>query len=358
VPLTTVGSNAVKDLGLICNSPSVRTAGILSASAQGDTLCTLERNAETGYLKITQTIQDSRYLRGAIAARVSPDGRYVAVVSCHASSLILFVRDPESGVLVAVDMVLTEDLKDRPLNFPTDCEFSPDSRFLYVITGRSNAVSAFKVVEPGKLEWIDTKVGPNGVFGNMRGIVFSPDGQSIYLASVQGNSLVTMTRDLQSGKMEFLQTIKDGEMGITGLSGSFDVTCSPDGIYGYVCSGRFGGDSAVLAFKVGEDRRLSFLQEILGAPDGPLNYRGGVAIVITQDGRRIFASATLSSTLACFVADPETGRLNLLQTLTPDPKNPRLLNVPNGIACTPDGKFLYITSDDNAIAVYKWNVNL
>ncbi len=351
-----VGTISGKDLGLIC-SVAITADGrhIYSSACNGSTICTLDRNPETGELQITQTIQDPRFLNGVVAARLSPDNRYVATVACHADSVILFVRDPESGLLVAVDMVLNEDLKDRTLNFPTNCAFSPDSRFLYTITS-SGAVSAFKVSEPGKLEWTDAiNQGEEGCFGDARGITFSPDGKSIYVASARGNTLVTLDRDVQSGKMEIRQIIKDGEAGTTALAGAEDVSCSPDGKYVYVCSGRFRGDNAVSVFKVGENKTLSLLQEIHGSPNGPLDYRGGDAIIVTPDGKKVFASGTLSSTVVCFTTNPDTGMLNLIQTLTSNPENPAFLRVPNQITFSPDGKFLYVTSDDNAIAVYKWN---
>jgi DNA-binding beta-propeller fold protein YncE len=354
-PVQPIGSISGRELNQV-SGVTVSPDGqhLYAATTDGSVLC-LDRNSGTGHLQITQTIQDPRFLKGMMVARISPDNRYLATVSCATDSVVLFARDPDSGVLFAVDMVGNWNLEDRTLDNVTHSTFSPDSKFLYVLGSESAAVTAFKITEAGKLEKVDATRGEAGCFGDARGIDISPDGKTIYVASARGNSLVVLNRDLVSGKMKIRQIIRDGEIGVTGLSGAFGVSCSLDGKYVYACSGRFGGDSAVMAFKVQADGTLAFLQEFLGGPGGTINFLGGNDIWVSPDGKRVVATGANSNTLVCFTVNPATGMLNLVQTLTRDEKNPDLLNVPDGTAFSPDGRFLYVTMDDKSITVFRWN---
>ncbi len=355
-PVQPVGTILTMDMDLICSTAS-STDGrfIYSACCNGSMIGSLSRNAVTGELQIVQTVQDFRYLNGAVSVRVSPDNRYLASVSCNSNSVILFSRNPESGILTALDMVLNSDLKDRPLTCVTHCAFSPDSKFLYVIASGSAAVTGFRITDSGKLEWVDTNLGEAQCLGDARGIAMSPDGNSIYVAAAQGDSLVVLNRDVVSGKMDIRQILRDEEAGITALAGAFGVSCSSDGKYVYVSSGRFGGDSAVLVFKVGEDKKLSIVQEILGGPNGSLNYLGGNDIVVSRDGKRVAASGSDSNTVVCFTVDSSKGMLNPVQTLTRDEKDPEFLHTPNQMTFSPDGKYLYVTLERKAVTVYRWD---
>ena len=56
-------------------------------------------------------------------------------------------------------------------------------------------------------------------------------------------------------------------------------------------------------------------------------------------------SGTTSGTLVSFVRNPSTGKLTLEQTLKYEDSDLKGLNGANGIAESPDGRFLYVTGE-------------
>ncbi len=206
--------------------------------------------------------------------RVSPDGSKVALASFRAPGVALFSRDKVTGKIKLLQALVNGDGGINSLGFAIEVAFSKDSRFLYTLG--SSAVSVFDVsADALKLvEVLENDPLRNQLSGG-RGLELAPDGKALYAACNSSNTLVKFDIDVKTGKLTEKQVIRDGEAGVTGIEGIFNVACSPDGRHVYTASGRFRGDNAVSAFSVGRDGTLTLKQELFDG-DGQLkDYEGG-----------------------------------------------------------------------------------
>ncbi len=150
------------------------------------------------------------------------------------------------------------------------------------------------------------------------------------------------------------QLIKDGQDGVKALAGVQTVCVSPDNEFVYTCSGRFVGTQAVSAFRVGEDGKLTVLQEFISEMSDLKNFSGGNDVIVSPDGLNVYACGTTSKSVACFDRDPKTGNLEYLTTLASDATGGEAELGACAMAWSPDSNFLYVTvEDDGAISIFQ-----
>jgi 6-phosphogluconolactonase (cycloisomerase 2 family) len=310
------------------------------------------RNSETGLLTHVSSVVDADQLSGAVSLLVSPDGKLAAAVAFGAKSVILFSRDAETGKLSLLAVRRDEPGGKVSLKFPIDADFSPDSRFLNVIDDQAAAVLVFGTEGAKRLALVETQTGQH--LAGARGIAVHPDGKSLYVASHGAGTLSVYSRDVETGRLMQDQVLKDEQDGTHALAGAMGVLLSRDGQFVYVASGRFGGDKALSVFRIGEDRRLKVEQEFVNDKSDLVNFQGGNQLTISPDGRRLYASATVSSALACFDRDPETGKLKFLTTLRDETTGVGAPLGATAVVCSPDGRFLYLSLEDaGTISVFE-----
>ena len=341
------------------------------------TISRYECDPLTGSLDHQQSMIDPDVFGGAVALRLSPDGRYAASTAFQSKAVVLFKRDPDSGVLERLDIARNGEEGVRGLNWVVDAAFSPDARFLYVIDSKGSGMSAgsgggavttFRITEDEELEWVATSEGVNDCFAGARGTTMGPGGDRLYVAASGAGALTVLDRDAASGALDVLQVIRDGEGIAGGLAGAMGVDVSPDGRHVYVVSGRFEGDNAVSVFESQPDGKLALVQElisgeetagsegdeILVGPDGRnaegmRGFDGGNEILVSPDGRYVFAAGTKSGTVVGFERDPDTGRLTYLQTLD------TATGGAAGLGISPDGNALYVAAENGGgIAIYSY----
>ncbi|MCA1686696.1 MAG: lactonase family protein, partial [Planctomycetia bacterium] len=201
--------------------------------------------------------------------------------------------------------------------------------------------------------WVESNPGKDGCFANCRGLAVHPDGKTLLVASSSAGTLVVLDTDKGTGKTTVLQVVKDEQDGVHGLAGVMGVALSPDGRFAYTSAGRFTGDSAVSAFRIDGERRASVVQEFPNGGGELKGFEGGNGLLVSPDGRYVYAAATLSGSVACFRRDRESGKLTYLETLSNGGKNGSLAAAA-GLGISPDGRFVYVAAeDDGAITVYR-----
>ena len=241
--------------GVVTPTLSADGKFLYAASWKAASIAVFGRNADSGKLEHKQTIADNEALEGTTGVSISPDGRYAVASAFRSRTAVLFVRNPETGELTRSD-VARDGEKNVRYGWPIDAVFAPDSKFVYVLDdngsgdGGQGAVVAFRVND-GKLELVGIDEGKEGCYAGARGVAFHPDGKTLFVVSNNANTLVVADRDEKTGKTSVRQVVKDEEGDAHGLSGAMGVVMSPDGRDLYVSAGRFQGDDAVSAFRLG-----------------------------------------------------------------------------------------------------------
>ena len=121
-------------------------------TGQGDdALAVFSRNASTGHLKLVniyaQGVDEVEGLYGAMAVKVSPDGKRVYTTGMNDGAVSAFDRDAATGALTFVESHKNMTSGLTCLAFARAIAVSPDSGQVYVAGASSSAVNVFRVNE-------------------------------------------------------------------------------------------------------------------------------------------------------------------------------------------------------------------
>ena len=325
----------------------------LAASPDGDflylggqgALVTATRDGETGGLAPVATLENGQY--GALAlddARhlaLSQDGNsaYVATFSDHA---LVFDHDQQTGELSPV-----QDLKDGQdgvdgLNAAVGVAVSPDGANVYFAANYDHSVATFQR-DPDSSELTYLQVLKNGLggvsgLGEPNGLTVSPDGANVYVAA-ELQSVAVFARAQGDGQLTFVHAAKNGVNGVSGLNGAYSVAVSSDGKHLYAAASKESGGAFSRNPDTGE---LTFVQNIGSS---------GRGIAVTGDGKHVLLAA--SSNLKVYGRNVETGELALLHTLENGKNDVQGLSGVRSVAAGPDGETVYTAADgDSAVTVF------
>ncbi len=328
---------------------------LYTAAWKANAISAFSIDPKSGRLTFVEAIQDANDLHGAVSLRLSDDNRWAAVTSFNARTVTLLRRDENTGKLNRTYTV--KPVPTAPaLTFPIEAAFSPGSQYLYVLdtnnrgAGTFGAIFVYRVTNHDTLELVETNVGQQNCFHDARGIAFHPSLDLFYVAAGDPGQLVRVEWDRKTGLTQVRQVVHDEQLGVSGLSGVMGVAISTDGKFLYSSSGRFRGDSAVSAFQIADDGKLTVLEERISGRDPMGNFLGGNELLVSADGKNVYATATRSATLAGFSRDVVTGKLEFIETVSLGGKELG----PAGVAIGPDGEYLYVAVEGSGgIAVFR-----
>ncbi|MGB3099718.1 MAG: hypothetical protein WBB30_10545, partial [Solirubrobacterales bacterium] len=241
---------------------------------------------------------------------------------------------------------------DSGMDNPEGLVLSPDGRFLYVVSGSDGAIAWFARGPAGALTYRGCLSADSGAtaceqlpfaapaaketgFDSLREIAISPDGRSLYVVSDADEAIARFSlgadgapsfRDCITGQTTILPCEKiSGANPIgsnTGLYSLVDVSVSPDGNSVYAVS---DGDSALAHFSRNpRNGRISFsgcytgdsdvaCTKIPAATSGNATDSGmefPTVARVAADGRSVHLAATSDDALTSFDRNPRTGGLS------------------------------------------------
>ncbi|QDV24803.1 lactonase family protein [Aureliella helgolandensis] len=283
---------------------------------------------------------------GAVDVVISPNQRFVSVIAFRSNSLLIFNRDSVTGKLKV------DGHSRSQLQFSNAIDFSPDSRFLYVSNAQDEtplhgSMVCYEVSDTAALKNVQKLSGPE--YYGMRDILVSKNGKKAYAACDQAGTVLEFDRSIETGELTLVNTLKDGEAGVNNIDGVLSLALSADGLDLFSVAGRFKGDNAVTWFHSGDDGKMHFVSDIaeLG------RFQGGNSIQIDPTGNTLYATATVSGSIAAIAVTKEEQKLVHLTTLV-DGQN-GLLTGAAGLTFSPDGKFLYVAVENaDGIGVYEF----
>ena len=186
-------------------------------------------------------------LDGAYAPVSSPDGSHLYVAGQYDNGLAAFRRDAATGGLTQVQVIRDGENGVRLEGSPhRHGQPRRTSRLCRRLRGRAVAVFS-RDTGTGTLTFVEmVKDGANGVdgLGAVSSLTTSADGRFVYSAARTDYSISTFSRDTVTGRLTWIETIRDNTGLVDGLFGYTSVVVSGDDAHVYV-AGYY--DDAVMA---------------------------------------------------------------------------------------------------------------
>lgn len=258
--------------------------------------------------------------------------------------------------VLSFDQVLKEN--QNPINGlagAVHLAVSSDGRMVYVAGNSDDAIAVFSVDSlSNTLRFIEAKKDNLGGVDGLNGahsLAISPDGKYLYATGDTDDAVVTFSRNATTGRLEIVDIERNGVAGITGLNGAAALAISPNGKQVYV-TGQF--DNSLVAFsRDTTSGELGFLAKYTDDQGGVDGLSGALALVISPDGKHVYAAANGEEKVSVFSRNDSTGILTFIEVKTDNTGGVNGLDGVTGIGVSPDGKTVYATSNlDDAVAVF------
>ena len=293
-------------------------------------------------------------LDSAYSVTVSSDGKHVYVAS-RSGALAVFNRDGGTGELTFLEALKDGSAGVDGLGGAVSVAVSSDGKHVYAAGQFDSALAVFARNEvTGQLTFIEmVKNGEGGILGlgDPFSVVVSPDDLHVY-AGTLNDAVVVFSRDTATGTLTFVEAIQDGENGVDGIDDVYSVSVTPDGKHVYATG---GVDDAVAVFERNTTTgRLGFVEAVKDGQGGVDGLDAAAAVTVSADGRHVFAVGYLDDAIAVFSRDEATGELAFLQVLKDGLEGVDGLDTAQWVAASPDGKHVYVAggNGDDALAVF------
>ncbi|RPI29882.1 MAG: choice-of-anchor D domain-containing protein [Chloroflexota bacterium] len=251
---------------------------------------------------------------------------------------------------------------DLPADFmgPSGVAFSSDSQNAYVVGRATTTSGQIVVLKRGTLPngvegftWTtrDTRIE----LYDTNSVVVSPDDKYVLATGAVNKAIVFYQRDSGSGDLTYLGAIQNGSNGVTGLDYPTDLAFSPDGQFVYVAS--YNGNSVVILKQ--DDAaitKFSFVGTVSATTDAAHPLVKPYGIAVSPDGKNVYVTAYTNDpnntgTLAVYRRNPVSGQLTPIQTRWQlDTQDACSICFPMvglrgayGVAVSPDGGNVYVT---------------
>ncbi len=333
--------------------------------------------SDSSHLTFQSVVRVTGALDGPSAIAVSPDGWNVYATGVNDHSLVVFNRSGNSlGVL---EQLHDDENGVDGLRGASGIALDVDGDHVYVAARHEAAVAVFARAADGRLTFLEYKLnGIDDVAGMVgaSGVAVSPDGAHVVGGGRFEDALVVFERQPEElptgapnpdyGRLDYLETLRDGVAGAAGLDEPVAIDFSPDGAHLYVAS---ASDNAVAVYRRENDSQspdfglLSFQQMLVdgfGDVDGLARAR---AVAVSPDGIQVYAVGEDDDALAIFGRndDPESpdyGRLSFLEVRRDGVDGVDGLQQAYGVAASSDRNHVYVAGfGDNALAAFRRRVS-
>lgn len=240
------------------------------------------------------------------------------------STMTAFILDANKEDQVKPDNVIDNNEVPELIN-PSDVLFSQQDDYVYVSTlDNGGSILRFKFNE-GRLTFeqvINSQtVGfESGLFGLIRDMTLSNDGQFLYAAASGDQSIMSFSRNSTDGTLALTQTLENNSTEDFGIDGVYGLAISPDGNHLYAVGSQ---SDALSVFAINQtDGSLSFIEKEVQGVNDPDDSGAEVTFMdrplkvkVSPDGNSVFVAADYSSSLVVFERSNVDGKLNYRESL-------------------------------------------
>ncbi|NEQ38756.1 MAG: beta-propeller fold lactonase family protein [Okeania sp. SIO3I5] len=330
---------------------------VYADSSSGDAIVVYNRNPETGELTFVESQKyqeegNTLYVQGQRSMAVSANSKYVTVT--EKDSIAVFSRDDKTGALSLVERKEEGDDAVAGLEWVESIAISEDGKHIYAAGQEEDALAVFSRNANGVLTFVEVhKDGKNGVDGldYPQAVTLSPDGKSVYAAGASDYAIAVFNRDPKTGKLTFVEKQEEGENGVQGLKWPNSVTVSPDGKHIYATA---ENSNALTVFsRDTQTGALTFVETKEDNKEGVDGLDEANSVIVSPDGKHVYATGERDAALAVFSRDSSTGKLTFVEVEKWDFTNENGLRLVTSVTMSSDGHYVYATgSFDNTLVVF------
>lgn len=322
-----------------------------------------QRDVVAGTLNFMEIQQDGQngvdFLAFPFNVSGSPDGNYIYALGANDNAINVFERNSVTGLLTFKEAQVEGNVGVENLNYPVHIAVSPDGEQIYTAANGSGAAVVFKKQATGSLSFTESQTnGTNGVagLGKPYSLTVSPDGNNVYAAAYDDNSVVMFSRSESTGNLSYIGMLKDGENGVDGLFRAYSVTVSPDGKHAYATG---NNDDALVVFNRDEvSGELTYVERIKDNIAGVDGLNGARFVTVSEDGNYVYVAAYYDDAISVFNRNAATGELSFIQMVKDGVNGVDGLNGANSFAITADGNYAYATGyTDDALVLFSRDPN-
>lgn len=335
------------------SSASVSPDGnFVYVAAPGDSsIGVFARNHDTGVLTFSSVVKDGvgavDGIAGVVTLALSSNGLYLYAAGRFDNAIVVFARNVQTGALTQIQALFDGQAGVDGLYGVTQLALSPDEASLYSSGYFDAAVAAFdRDPATGLLTFVRQRSYEAGVtpdLGNVNGIAVSPDGGTVYLGGESGSRVFLFTRtenDLFYSGTTFFDSL------VQPLGGPTYMKFSPDDAQLYVAA-EFDRAITIFEWSGAGLTHLGFVAD--GA--GGSSTRGVQGFVFNAAGTRLYGATLDPGAVVDFSRDPQTGALAFIEAHVGLIAPSVLLADPGEPALSPDEKHLYVP-DGGQIVIF------
>ncbi len=289
-------------------------------------------------------------LQGVIALALSPDGNHLYAAGFNSNAITVFKRDPGTGQLTFVQALFDDTEAAQGLASPTDIIVSPEGNFIYVTSLNDSALTVFKRDSlTGQLTFVEIhQDGVLGVDGLTGAFNIAMTSTHLYVAGSGDDAIALFNRNALTGQLNFIGLQQDAS-----LDGVNALHLSPDG--NYWVSANANTDSLTLFQRDAGTGELTFLQNLVNQQSGILGLDAATDVIFSPDGLYLYSlGAGIDNAVTAFVRSPESDAFTFVESHAKGNEGVEGLDGPTSLTLTQDGAYLYITSaNDSTLAIWK-----
>lgn len=234
-------------------------------------------------------------LNQAVSVTASADGAHVYVTGANDDAVVIFTRNLGTGVLT---YSATVSAANQGLNGVNTMAVSADGYSVYTSGYNDNQLGTYKRdLMTGDLTFVEVLNIPGVNFSDITAIEIAPDDQHVYVTSAGNHRVYVLSRDTSVatsssayGALSWVQTIEQGEDGVSGMLMPSDVIVSADGRHAYVSAEQsdavvwFGRDAATGMLVFG-----GLISDLVSSVDG---LNGAIDLALDSSGQYIFVAGS------------------------------------------------------------------
>jgi 6-phosphogluconolactonase (cycloisomerase 2 family) len=349
-----VSNTSMKKYGLI----------ILIASLVSSCIFNHKSHSILEPIRIKQVLEDNKLgvdgLGGARAVQLTPDGNLLLVTSADDNSLAIFNVDAEFEI--TFNRIFTKNTNIDGLNGAASLVLSPDGRRAYVVSFYDSALVIFEQNEQGSYQFVQVirdglpyeevfseeysvnekdKLGLLGAYD----IAISNDNSQLYVASVASNAVSIFDID-KEGSVSFNHAIRDSDNTAYGLGGAVNVVMTPNNsqviVAGY-------NENALTIFNRNEKGALKHSQTLINGKNEVKNMIAPQGLAMSPDGRYLYVVCGGSNAIIVLAINSQ-GRYTYIQSISNSDDNVSGLGGAGNVTTSLDGKRVFVASEsDNAV---------